>query len=229
MDFLINPTITSQTLILDIGANQGTDGLNLAKTNPHLHVIAFEPTPQLIALITGKAKDAGVKNYTLIPAAVSNFDGHATFNIAGQGDWGCSSLNTFSEDLEKTWPGRTDFKVTEQIDVQVIRLDTFLNGIDFESIAYMHCDTQGSDIDVLRGMGDYRACLQRGVIECATARPVALYKNQHLLEDACFEFARWGYEIERLQANDQFLNEVNIYFANKFPRPNPHKAAAAAA
>lgn len=219
MDLLINP-VTSRTLILDVGANTGKDGIHLAQSNPSLHVIAFEPTPQLIQLIQDQIKQLGLKNYSLVTSAVGSFDGKATFNIAGQGDWGCSSLNTFSENLDATWPGRTDFKVTEKIDVSVTRLDTFLDHIDFESIAYMHCDTQGSDLDVLRGMGGYRENVQRGCIECATSRSVALYKNQHLLEDVCFEFARWGYEIDRMQSNDIHLNEVNIHFVNKYPRAN---------
>jgi len=84
-------------------------------------------------------------------------------------------------------------------------------------IAYFHCDTQGTDLDVLRGMGDFRKKLLRGCIECATSRSVALYKEQHLLEDVCFEFMRWGFEISRLEANDEWLNEVNIYFENNYP------------
>jgi FkbM family methyltransferase len=218
MPMLLNP-VGSRTLILDVGANQGTDGLRLAQANPQLHVIGFEPTPQLVRLITQKVQQAGLKNYTLVDAAAGAFDGRATFNIAGQGDWGCSSLNSFSEGLDKTWPGRTDFKVTERIEVQVLRLDSFLAELDFESIAYLHCDTQGSDLDVLRGMGRFREQLQRGVIECASARPVALYREQHLLEDACFEFARWGFEIERVEPNDPQCNEINLHFRNKFVRP----------
>lgn len=47
------------------------------------------------------------------------------FNIAGQADWGCSSLLEFSNGLDKTSPGRTDLKVTDTITVNTIRLDTF--------------------------------------------------------------------------------------------------------
>lgn len=218
MNILLNP-VRARTLILDVGANQGTDGLRLAQANPQLHVIGFEPTPMLVALISQKVRQAGLQNYSLVPSAVGSFDGQASFHVAGQGDWGCSSLNTFAEGLDKTWPGRTDFKVTESIEVQVLRLDSFLASLDFDSIAYMHCDTQGSDLDVLRGLGRFRENLQRGVIECASARSVALYREQHLLEDACFEFARWGYEIERVEPNDPQCNEINLHFRNRFVRP----------
>lgn len=225
MEQLLN-RVSSRMIVLDVGANSGQDGLRLAATNPSMHVIAFEPTPEMVAKIEQNyhqlARERGsLPNYTLIKSAVSDFNGSAVFNVAGQADWGCSSLNTFSENLDATWPGRTDFKVTHQIEVPVTRLDTFLASIGVSYITYLHCDTQGSDLSVLRGMGNYRKNLIRGCIECATSRSVALYKEQHVLEDVCFEFARWGYEIERLQSNDVHLNEVNIHFTNKYHEARP--------
>jgi len=223
LELLFNP-IRSKYLILDVGANQGHDGLRIAVANRSAHVIAFEPVPEMIQRIHANFRaltegpDGPISNYSLVQAAVADFEGKATFNVAGQADWGCSSLNTFADDLESTWPGRTDFRVTQQIRVQVIRLDRFLARVPLEVISYLHCDTQGSDIAVLRGLGEYRENLVEGVIECATSRTVALYKEQHLLEDACFEFARWGYEIRRITANDEYLNEVNVHFRNRFPR-----------
>lgn len=223
MEFIFNP-IGSEYLILEVGANSGETGIGLAIGNRNMHVIAFEPVPEMIAAITAKYNEAverhgPLTNYTLIRAAVSDFNGDAEFNVAGQEDWGCSSLNTFSERLDETWPGRTDFKVTHKIPVKVIRLDTFLQDIPVQLITYMHCDTQGSDIKVLNSMGEYRKCLMRGVIECATSRSVALYKEQHTIEDVVIDFLRWGYEIERIISNDQHLNEVNVNFVNNYARP----------
>jgi FkbM family methyltransferase len=136
-----------------------------------------------------------IKNYTLVDVAVSDFNGKAEFNVAGQMDWGCSSLGEFSENLELTWPGRIDFKVTHTLEVDVIRLDRLLSDIDFKCIQFLHCDTQGSDLSVLRGLGKYRDFLKRGVVECATSKSCRLYKEQHVLEDLCYEFVRWGFEI----------------------------------
>jgi len=223
MEQLFNP-VQSRSLILDVGANNGKDGLNLALENPTQHVIAFEPVPEMIHAISIAFNDLNaknpLKNYTLVNCAVSDFNGKASFNVAGQADWGCSSLNSFAEHLNATWPGRTDFKVTHQIEVDVIRLDSFLAEVDCEQITYLHCDTQGTDLSVLRGLGVYRERLKEGVIECASSKSVALYKNQHLLEDAIFEFMRWNYEIVRITANDIQYNEVNVRFRNRLLRIN---------
>ena len=224
MDWLFNTTVTSRDLILDVGANVGKDGLGLAISNPHLHVIAFEPVKQMHEVIGINFHNLqqkighAIPNYTLVPTAVSNFDGTAIFNVAGQLDWGCSSFREFSDNLDKTWPGRDDFVVTERIEVPVIRLDSFFKTIPFSTIAYLHTDCQGSDLEVLHGLGTYRQCVVRGSLECATGRAGALYKNQHLLQDVCLDFTRWGYEIEKLESNDDQLNEVNVIYTNKFPR-----------
>ncbi len=224
MDFLFNKAITSPHLILDVGANVGKDGLRFALNNPQMHVLAFEPVPQMHEVIginfhnLQEKVGHAIPNYTLVPVAIGSFDGTARFNVAGQEDWGCSSFYEFNDNLAATWPGRDDFVVTDRIDVPVMRLDSFFKQVPFSTIVYLHSDCQGSDLDVLRGLGDYRQCVLRGVIECATARSTALYKQQHLLQDVCFEFARWGFEIEKLESNDDQLNEVNIIYSNKFPR-----------
>lgn len=210
--------------IFDVGANNGYDGLKLAVDNPGMHVFAFEPTPELIAAIHAnketveRMRGGAISNYTLIEKAVSDFNGRTTFHIAGQQDWGCSSLLNFSEGLDRTWPGRTDFKVTRAIDVDVIRLEDFCAEKNITAIAYLHSDTQGADLRVLEGLGRYRACLKRGKIEAPGSRSVALYKEQHVLEDVVVAFLKWGFEIERITPNDEHCNELNIAFHNKWPR-----------
>lgn len=111
-------------IFFDVGANYGTNSIPLAEADPNLTVYAFEPTPFLINHL--KSKTQHLSNYHIIEKAVSDFNGTAIFNVAGNADWGCSSLLTFSDKSKTDWPGRTDFNVTEQINVSVIRLDTFI-------------------------------------------------------------------------------------------------------
>lgn len=223
MNFFFN-SVNSNRIILDIGANQGHDGLTLAINNPDCHVIAFEPVPEMVAQIHLNHQkyeqkfSRKINNYTLIDVAVSDYNGHSIFNVAGQADWGCSSLNEFSSNLDNTWPGREDFKVTNNIEVEVATLDKILDQINFDYIQYMHCDTQGSDLKVLNGMNLYRNKLIEGVIECATSKTVALYKNQHTLEDVFIDFLKWGFETIKITPNDPHFNEVNVHFKNKFIR-----------
>jgi FkbM family methyltransferase len=126
-------------IYFDVGANNGDSCIHYL--NEGNIVYGFEPTPRMINII--KSKVGNNPNYRLIPVAVSDVEGKSTFKISGQADWGCSSLCTFSDNLNETWPGRTDFKLTEEIEIDVIRLDSFVEKEGITEIEHLHVDVQG--------------------------------------------------------------------------------------
>jgi len=196
----------------DVGANNGSDSVHVAFENPELFVYGFEPTPEMYNEIQNKISN--IKNYILIKKAVSDFEGKATFNVAGQSDWGCSSLLEFSENSQIEWPGRTDFKVTQQIEVDVIRLDKFIEDEGIDVIEYIHIDTQGSDLNVLKGLGTKISIVKEGVMEAA-GKDNILYNKQNSELDSIKFLEENGFIIEKITSNDIHRNEVNIYFKQK--------------
>ena len=180
-------------IFFDVGANFGTHSLDVAKSDPDTIVYAFEPTPYLVNYL--KKESENLDNYNVIPFAVSDYNGNAKFNIAGVEDWGCSSLLEFSEN-SKLWGGR-DFRVTEVVDVQVIKLSDFIKENKIEKIDYFHCDTQGSDLNVLVGLENYIHIIQEGMIEAAGTEDI-LYVNQNGIQE-CLVF---------LQANNFLITEI---------------------
>ena len=178
-------------IFFDIGANTASDSLHIAN-DPKAAVYGFEPTPYLIDIIKEKIKN--VPNYILVEKAVSDFDGVAKFNISGDvltkdvsnpekhGWWGCSSLLSLSDSALTSWYGRTDMMVIETIEVEVIRLDTFMSANNISRIDYIHIDAQGSDLNVLRGLGKYITTVAGGVVEAAN-KPDILYRNQNHKDD----------------------------------------------
>lgn len=201
--------------IFDIGANNGSWGLSVAQQYPQARVFGFEPTPKLCDEIRQSVETLALKNYELVPYAVSDVACMTQFHVAGQNDWGCSSLLQFSDGLDQTWPGRKDFQVTQTIDVECIRLDKFVEERGITSIGFLHCDTQGTDLKVLSSLGRHIKMVEKGEIESASARKVALYKGQHTLEDVVIFFLQNGLEIERMTPNDALCNEVNILFQKR--------------
>lgn len=196
----------------DVGANNANDSILVARNNPNLHVYGFEPTPELQSIIEEKIND--LPNYHLIKSAVSDYEGTSTFNIAGQADWGCSSLLEFSEKSITEWVGRSDFRVTHKVEVDVIRLDKFVEENEIDLIEYLHIDTQGSDLNVLKGLGDKLSIVKAGVME-AGAKDDILYKGQNTEQDCVKFLYENGFIIENIQSNDVHRNEVNIFFKNK--------------
>jgi len=203
----------SKFVLFDIGANWGTDSLARTQDDHNIETWAFEPVPELISHLTEKSTNYA-NRYHIVPSAVSDFDGTAQFNVADHYDWGCSSLNNFSDHLGETWPGRLDFKFNRSITVQVTRLDTWFksNNIQIDKIDFFHCDTQGSDLKVLQGMGDYIFLIQEGVVECARDENVKLYKENHTIDQMTDFLKSKGFTIDNIQSNDHFNNELNVYF-----------------
>jgi len=199
-------------ILFDVGANFGTHSLDKIKNTNDWICFAFEPTPKLVQHLLNQSKHFSDRYYVL-PYAISDFNGTSDFHIAGQADWGCSSLLEFSHNLSETWPGRTDFKVTETINVKVITLQKFIEElcpIKISHIDYFHCDTQGSDLKVLKGLGQYINLIEEGVVEAANKEDILYFGQNTAIETGKYlqkhKFITYKY------SNDCFNNEVNINF-----------------
>lgn len=195
-------------IIFDVGANDGKTYLGDAMAGHRVY--AFEPTPKLIQEIKAQSWFTSLPNYRLIEKAVSIENGKATFNIAGRGDWGCSSLLEFSDNLEVTWPGQT-LTVTDKVEVETIRLDTFIEQHDepIPYISFLHVDTQGHDLVVLKSLGKYIDIVRAGCVEVPQSVRVHLYKNQHSREEMVDFLQSNGFTINRITHQ---MNEDNLFF-----------------
>lgn len=196
----------------DIGANDGSDSIWVAEKDENIIVFAFEPTPKLYKELQEKTKH--LKNYFVIPKAVSNYNGTSKFYVAGNADWGCSSLLEFSDKAKTHWPGRNDFVVTEEIEVDVIRLDTFIKKNNIPRINYIHIDTQGSDLNVLEGLGEKISIVYEGVMEAANKDNI-LYFGQNGKTESITFLQNKEFEVSNIKPNDSDFNEVNIFFKKK--------------
>lgn len=194
-------------VIFDVGANDGATFRHMPRWFPWMRFYAFEPTPELVTKLG--AHMARWSNYRLIPKAVAETAGCLRFNVAGVGDWGCSSLLEFSDGLDSTWPGRDDFKVTRRIEVETIRLDDFVKEHRIERIDFLHVDTQGTDLNVLRSLGKEIRRVRAGVIEVPQSREVMLYRDQHTREEAMEFLAENGFKVWKTVSQQ---NEDNLYF-----------------
>jgi len=195
-------------IYFDIGANVGKSSMKFVGGDSIVY--AFEPVPEMIR----RLKEIKWGDYRIVEQAVSDFNGRATFYVAGGADWGCSSLAEFSDILHETWPDRRDFNVTEKIEVDVIRLDSFIEEHGIEEIEYMHCDVQGTNMEVLLGMGKHVRKVARGVVKIPTRHRTKLYKNEKYISKDMIEFLEDnGFRIDDRIKHDEYSNEELIHFS----------------
>ena len=153
---------------IDIGLSYTAPNSNVWISNEsNLFVIGFEPNPDAIECITDPIKNAEKNKrffpefpseyigsrFLLIPFALSNIDEPSTMNFyATELDIGTSSLHK---------PNNNHGAILgsyKNINVPVYSLKHFFDIFPFdrfEYIDYIKIDAQGSDLDILKGAGDY--------------------------------------------------------------------------
>jgi len=192
--------------IVEVGANYGHDTARFVQDKNN-NVWAFEPTPELVEHLNDKFKNDS--NFNLIDKAVDIEEGEKIFNIAGGGDWGCSSLYEFAPDIHEKWEGRPDFNTTHKVTVQTIRLDSFIDENNIDSIDYLWVDAQGNDFRVLKSLGEKISIVKEG--KCEGAYTVDLYVNtENNVSDICEWLTSKGFECKIVP--DNVGKEADVHF-----------------
>ena len=212
----------SENNIFDVGAYDGLDGLILAIKNPNIMVHAFEANPDLIKVIKNnkneieKYKKIEINNYRINNNAVSDINSILTFNIAKNPI--VSSLNEFSKNIDKTWPGyrKEHCTVIKKIEAEGITLEKYCIDNQIKKINYLHIDTQGSDLKVLKGLKNKLGIVDQGVLEAAVDDDTSLYETNHTIDQTKKFLQLNNFEISKVENIDKNIDkEKNIYFNKK--------------
>jgi FkbM family methyltransferase len=193
------------SIIVEVGANKGTDTEEWVK-DPNNTVYCFEPTPELCSLLWEKFST--FPNFHLFPGAVDVENAWRVFNIAGQKDWGCSSLHTFNENINELWSGRADFKFTKSVNTFCIRLDSFLEMSNIETVDYLWIDAQGNDWNVLKSLGKRIDSVKEG--KCEVSYTVNLYNTDNTLENVKPWLEKRGFVVSVIP--DKVGKECDLHF-----------------
>jgi len=131
---------------LDVGAHLGEKTFAAASANPELRVYAFEPDLTTAAQLQGR-----LPNYFVLPYAVAETDGAAAFHRNRCA--AASSLLGFDPAGLQAWQSDEPLHVEQTLTVPTIRLDTFLDRMQIVRVHYLKIDAQGTDLAVVRSLG----------------------------------------------------------------------------
>lgn len=77
----------------------------------------------------------------------------------------------------------------------------------------MHSDTQGNDLNVLKGMGEFIKSLQQGLVECAVKKDRSIYLQNHTLKESLSFLKKNYFKVTKInRVSENLNNEVNVYF-----------------
>ena len=148
--------------IFEIGSRDAKDAIDLSNYF-RCHVFAFEANPAAIEIC--KKNIENNPNVTLIPLAVWNRSCPISFYQIADGNIGASSCFMFNTEA-KNYPEIVKEGLTQQkITVEAIRLDEFLEKMQFDGIDLLCLDVQGAAFQVLESLGQYLPKIKYIIIE----------------------------------------------------------------
>ena len=216
-----------QTFV-QVGAFTGDDKLIAACRRFGHHLYMFEPNPKRAAELERKA--AGAPTIHVVAKAVSNRNGSAAFHIACYDD--CSSLQSFDASANTAWVHQwhpyKHFEMVEDIEVEVIRLDTFFEQNGIAQVDRLEIDAQGEDLRVVESLGARIADVKKIQIE-VNIHSSPLYADSFTRAQAIAFFASQGFE-RHVSWKQSINREENIVFRNRrfYPHPAVNAVAGAA-
>lgn len=149
-------------LMIDVGACGGSAFRRFAEAGWAVH--AFEPNPPVYASLRDTLGMGPQRpDVTLSPLAVSDRDGQTATFYTSDESIGISSLRPF----------RRSHKPTAR--VRTIRLDSYCEAAGIDEIDFLKIDTEGFDLMVLQGLGDWERRRPRVILtefENVKSRPL---------------------------------------------------------
>jgi FkbM family methyltransferase len=146
-----------ECIIFDLGSRDCIQSIEFYKTFPNAKIYAFECNPNTLELCENNIKPYRDR-ITLIKGAVCDYDGYITFYPINQqktittwrdGNPGASSIfkSNGNYTVEKYFQ--------DEIKTNCHRLDTIMKTYNIPTVDIIWMDVQGSELLVLKGLGDY--------------------------------------------------------------------------
>ncbi|MDB6028671.1 MAG: methyltransferase FkbM family [Verrucomicrobiales bacterium] len=196
-------------VIFDIGANEGQTALSLHELFPEARLYSFEPSSRVFVKL--KQNVANYSNITPVQAAMGSKEGRVALKITNSSVM--SSLLTYQR------PNGVD-KVIEEEEVAVRTIAAFCQENKIERIDVLKIDTQGFDLEVLRGAEPLLKAHRVGSILCEV-NCVPMYEGQAWFHDIVAFLASCGIQFCGLyginRETDRFMHWADsLYIDPKF-------------
>ena len=223
----------NKLIIFDIGAHDGKSVLRFKNRFPDAQIFSFEPTKKLYDKISKLSSDKiKIFNY-----ALSNFDGEKKFchyeYLSGKTNSFYPMVKNSKYKIQRT----KNKNETETIkNVKVKKLDTFVEESRISVIDLLKVDTQGSEIEILKGAEKILNSKKINVIELEYILGIAhetrsslyeleeiLHKNNYKLiaiEHSGNVISVSNYQTNLIYVKDEIFDKIKQFHENNIDVKN---------
>jgi FkbM family methyltransferase len=179
-------------IVLDVGANQGYyTMLSARKVGPRGKVLAFEPSPREIRRLKLHLWLNGCKNVEVSSSALGAIAGTGELHVVLGTETGCNSLRPPNVSQQ-----------TDQLSIQIERLDDVLKARRLERVDFIKLDVEGAELSVLQGTRDLLVRSPRPVI-LAEVQDVRTKPWRYCAKEILFYLSELGYDWFEPKPNGQ--------------------------
>ena len=186
--------------MLDVGSFTGIESVMFTDRLPNVFIHAFEPNPESLLNVLKCTKD--IPRIKVHALAMSNFNGESTFYVTHENIGASSLLVPFG--IPKTGP------VSEEIRVNVKTIESWAGENKINSIDAIWMDVQGSELNVLIGMGELLKTVKAIYVESAT---IPYYDGAAHKDDVINYLATFDLELIEVEHHDSY--EADYLFLKK--------------
>jgi FkbM family methyltransferase len=185
--------LKTSTTVFDVGANIGVYTLlAAARLQGRGAVHCFEPNAEVFSRL---GRNVALNRFTNVHAAqlaLSDFDGDAKFFIPKNNAWTNGSLiEGFTEQMEP-------------MTIETTRFDTYCSKLDLAKVDLIKIDVEGSELNVLRGMGKLLRRWRPDII-CEVLEGYAVTLNEFLS----------SFNYRKFLIKSDGLEETNCLYAHR--------------
>lgn len=200
--YTVKEFLTEEPVVVDVGANSGDWAESFLRSFPRARMFLIEPNPLLRDSI--KERFSGRSNVQVLGCALSSKDGVGILNIP-------VGKSTHSSLLD-IHVGRSSCNV-EQVKVEIRSGDHLIKEIGLACVDFLKIDTEGLDLEVLKGFSNAIAAGAIKVIQFEYSE-INLEKRIYL-ED--FYLNLQDYKIGRIYPTDIDFKSYNLRDENFVP------------
>lgn len=180
-------------IVIEVGSYLGDDALIELCRSLNCQLYMFEPDSELYGLIAEKVRP--YDNLHVLNKAVSVCNGKTKFYISNHKSR--SSVHKFIPSVNKLW-GDTfgNFHMLSEVEVNVTRLDTFMEENNISHVDLIIIDAQGEDLNVIKSLGDkITQCKRIQAEACVYKYP--LYENVFTKKELTDYMKKYGFVVEK--------------------------------